>query len=463
MDKQMHAPRSCCAGRALRWLAIALVVNGLIYALLTAGLMAAGESATEALKATSPGLSRTWLHTSRNFDSWLPMTKAYIRHSDHPEKGIYSIFFEDKVKFQYPPTSLLILKLFPRSMLEMAGEKEAAFRKVVGLASNIAGFITIFLSILILEIGLRRYPSIQPFAPAMLSVRVGIALVLGLTFYPLVGSHYLGQVQVYLNMLVAGAVFFHLLKRDVPAGICVGLCCLVKPQLGLVLLWGVVRRKWSFTLAMGSIILVGFACSLVVFGWNNHIEYIAVLRNIAQLGEVYWPNQSVNGLLNRFLLNGDPITWSFSDFSTFNRTVYLSTTISSLVMLAAALLPSSRGEQNNDYHQLDFLIIVLAATMASPVAWGHHYGILFPLCSAVLPVLFYAPPFGRWTAPLFAISYAAISNVLLRPNLIFTNRWLGLLGSHLFFGSVFIFLLLLAARSQALGKTRKDQIFATSN
>jgi hypothetical protein len=94
----------------------------------------------------------------------------------------------------------------------------------------------------------------------------------------------------------------------------------------------------------------------------------------------------------------------------------------------------------------DLMIALLVATMASPVAWTHHYGILLPICAAVLPALLQRRPLGRWTAPLFAVGFAASADVLLRSDLIFSNRWQGLCGSHLFVGSLIILGLLVNVR-----------------
>ena len=46
----------------------------------------------------------------------------------------------------------------------------------------------------------------------------------------------------------------------------------------------------------------------------------------------------------------------------------------------------------------------------------------------------------------FAASYLAMANVFNRPDLFFRNRWLGLAGSHLFFGALILFGLLLVVR-----------------
>jgi hypothetical protein len=42
-----------------------------------------------------------------------------------------------------------------------------------------------------------------------------------------------------------------------------------------------------------------------------------------------------------------------------------------------------------------------------------------------------------------------MAEVMLRPELIFRNRWAGLAGSHLFFGVLLLFALLLVLRAES--------------
>jgi len=90
--------------------------------------------------------------------------------------------------------------------------------------------------------------------------------------------------------------------------------------------------------------------------------------------------------------------------------------------------------------------MLVASTMASPIAWHHHYGIFVPMFATALPALMYVRPLGRATAPLFLLSYVAIANCMPNPEGLFWSRWLGLAGSHVFFGGLIFFGLLLALR-----------------
>lgn len=449
--------------RTIRWLVIAILLNVLVMALSTVVLMATGESLEKAVKVTACGGVDDLRRISKGLDSWRPMIQAYKGFVEHPGQSMYAVFFEGGVKFQYPPPSLLILHLFPDALLQLGSEGEQAFRRIVGNASRAAVWCTLFLSALILELGWRRFFPRIPVTRRATLCRFFLAIVLGVFFFPLLSAHSLGQIQIYLDFLVAVAVLLHLLHKDGAAGLCLGLCSLVKPQFGMVLLWGIFRRRWALCWAMSAVMAVGLGVSLSVFGWQNHADYLIVLKTIARHGELYWPNQSVNGFLNRLLQNGDPVTWSFAHYAPFNRVVYLGTLMSSLLLYAMLLWSIRQKKPSDTYRQLDFHVVVLGCTMASPVVWVHHYGILLPLCAASLPILLSTLPLGRWTGPLLAVAWMAVSNIFLQPSLIFANRWTGVLGSHVFFGGTILLAVLLGARFRARNYTVNGKPYAPAS
>ena len=197
---------------------------------------------------------------------------------------------------------------------------------------------------------------------------------------------------------------------------------------------------------------LGTAAALVRFGLADHLQYLEVLRTISRSGEAYYPNQSVNGVMNRVLGNGAPAEFS-PEFAPYHPVVYFTTLVSSLLILALALRPW-RLRQTAAGGHVGLLLAVVAATMASPVAWQHHYGALLPVFAAAVPDLIRFRPLGRLTGPLFACSYLAAASTIVDPNPLefkeaLARPWVGLVSSHLFFGGLLLFALLLALRSAA--------------
>jgi alpha-1,2-mannosyltransferase len=433
----------------LIWLGTVLSIGLLLGLVIAAGFLLKGNSVVDSLWSTTPAQVVRVFQPNWHQDSWRHMLHAYRWKLENPERDMYAIFFQEaEVKFQYPPSSLLIFDLFPFWMTEPVTQYynpgKPLLRWLDGFSTG-AVLLTALISAAILEVGLCRLNPQLPVQLGWVTLRFVLAVALGLMSYPLVIAHWIGQIQVFLTCLAALGLLFYLLGWKIPSGACFGLCCLVKPQWGLILLWALLRRRWRFAGGLAGVVLLGLSVSLARFGLRDHLQYLQVLRFISRVGESYWANQSVNGLLNRLLENGDPYG---TNFAPYHPIVYVSTLVSSLVMLALAFWPRGRNRRWAN-GAIDLSVILVAATIASPVVWHHHYGVFLPVMAVVLPALVRARPLGRLTLPLFGLSYIAIANVVVRPELIYQSYWLSIAGWHMFYGGLLFFALLLVLRAAA--------------
>lgn len=439
----LHALGTRVSAPALSLL-VALLACVILNSAIVLGLIVHGVSPIRALNATAPGQSRAFLRPTGN-DSWKPMARAAKRFHEQPEANLYRVFFEDHIKFQYPPSALLIVELFPSPPFDGPDSlnRGSQMNRLLTVASIAALALTVLFSTLIFGKSwqITAGGAVEKASDRM--IVVACAVLLGATFYPLLRAHILGQIQVFLDCLIGIALLAYLMGKRGLAGACVGLCCLIKPQYGIVVLWGLLRRDWRFSAWCMSVAAAGLTISMLRFGAANHFEYLKVLRFIALHGEAYWPNQSVNGLLNRLLDNGDALRFDRYSFPPHHTVVYYATLISSVAIVALALWP--RRALGHD--PVDLSITLLAATLAAPVAWEHHYGILLPIYALAVPVVLRAQPAGRMSALLLIASYLMIANVMLRPAWLLANPWRELGASHLFFGALLLFALLLRTRS----------------
>ena len=189
-----------------------------------------------------------------------------------------------------------------------------------------------------------------------------------------------GQMQTWLNALFAVAVWCWATGRRRTVGVLLALSCAVKPQLGVFLLWGLIRRQWGLVSAFAATGVALLGVSVALYGWGPHVEYLGMLRFLGERGEAFFPNQSVNGLLNRWLFNGDILSWKqpwVDHFPPYDARIFWATMASSVVLLALALAPPREGPARAGL--VDFCLMGLAATMASPIAWEHHYGVALPI------------------------------------------------------------------------------------
>lgn len=412
-----------------KYLKTALFATVALHAVLVAGLCCSGSGLKDNVRATA-ATHVVRLRKPVLDDSWRPMLKAYQLKKERPGADMYDVFFLDRIKFQYPPTSLICFDALPPSLTQLVdGTFSKEFQTWLTWFSRAAILLTVMVAMMLL--GAKGFDRV-------------LCLALGATFYPLLIGYELGQIQVFLNLLGVLALWAVLRKQDILAGVLIGICCLVKPQWCLVLIWALARKKWKLAAALSAVCLIGLAWSVFHFGWQDHIRYLDVLKMLSRQGETFWPNQSMNGLMNRFLQFGD-----HKFFAPYHPLVHAATIISSIVLMALALWPNKRL-LSTEGEAVDFSLILLAATMASPVAWGHHYGVFLGVFALTLPLLAQARPFGEHTMPWLLVSYLAISQILVRPDLIHSNRWVGLLGSHVYLGGCIFFIMLWALRSKLM-------------
>jgi hypothetical protein len=449
-DTASHSP----AARANRWLLRILAASTACTLLVIAIFILRGDTPEKARDRTVLPFVGWFFSTEYHDDSWGPMARAFLRSQRRADGDIYGIFFDEGRKFQYPPTSLLGFFLMPAARLEKhivfydtVTRLRGGAQHVARTASQLAVLATIAASIAILETGLRRLRAPgEDEGKSWRIARVAILALLGLAFYPAMKAHQLGQIQVFLNALTAAGVLAHLLGRQACCGVLLGLCCLVKPQLGVVLVWAALRRNWRLLGGfLAATVPLGIV-SLALFGWDNHLRYLDVIREIARLGEAFWPNQSVNGFTNRLLGNGDPANFSMFDFAPYQPLVHFLTMGTSLVILGLALFVRKPAALDAG---LDLAVIIAAATLASPVAWEHHYGAFLPLFALALPACLERHASAVITGLLLGVSYLAISVAVIAPDVFFSARWCGWMSSYLFFGAVLLFGLLLHLRRPA--------------
>jgi hypothetical protein len=428
--------------RAAAWLVLLAVANGAVALLAALILVAAGAAPGDAIRSTGPAHVRSLKRPGYD-DSWTPMLKAYWQKERTPERGLYDIFFERRAKFQYPPSSLLVLDLVPRSVLGSGDPPVSeAFKRALVWPSRLLTLLTVLVSAWIAMRGVERLAPVRSAPLARWGV-FGLVTLLGLWYYPLLKAVELGQVQIVIDALVAVAVLCFLGGREVATGVLVGACCLLKPQFALVLVWAAIRRRVSFLGGAAAALLVGLAAAVWRFGLRDLFDYVTVVRSIARYGEAYWPNQSVNGLLNRLLGNGDPIWFSDYDFVPYHPLVHALTVLTTLALIAGALWP--RAVDSSVKRSADFLIVCVAATIASPVAWEHHYGVLLPVFAATLPFVLERRE-GLRPALVLGAGYLAVANVVTRPELLYPGALGAAVGAHLFDGGLALYFVLLRLR-----------------
>jgi hypothetical protein len=113
----------------------------------------------------------------------------------------------------------------------------------------------------------------------------------------------------------------------------------------------------------------------------------------------------------------------------------------SAILIAACFLRRRR-----EVGAVDVCIVLLTATLASPIAWEHHYGILLPIYAVLLPAVLREPAPATKLFVLGA-TYVLTSNFLQLTNLLAATPY-NVAQSYLFFGAIAVLVLLYGVRGR---------------
>lgn len=385
-----------------------------------------------------------YLHTIAGADSWGVMVKALEHLQAFPNESVYDAFIlKDHTKFQYPPSALLIFDL-PHRAFGLPYETIVEYANLISwLCLPLLGLVfyrLIHKSVVTAwHATSRLFSESQQHIPAwmqMLALLTGIAMVA--MFYPLLRSYFLGQIQTFMTLLAGLALLAWQTKRLGLAGVLLSICCSFKPQWIILIPWAFFRRQWQFLITFSISSAIIFLASLALYGVENWTDYFSVLSFLSKHGESFYPNQSINGIMHRLLFNGNNLEWLSNTFPPYQPWVYLTTLLTSILLLAVALLWKFLRQPS----ATDLSIMMLSLTIASPIAWEHHYGIAVLLLAIILPLSVVYRPLGKWTVLYLWLVYLFISqNFGYFASPLANTHW-NVLQSTLYIGAIMLLWLL---------------------
>jgi alpha-1,2-mannosyltransferase len=375
-------------------------------------------------------------------DSWSAMFDALTYIKKHPADSVYDAMFARDIKFQYPLSSLLVFDL-PERLFGWSYVNTAIYLDYISRLSVIGtGLVSGRILTNILKED--RFLKLRPSNAMQTVLLYGLVMVTTIMFYPLMRSYYLGQIQTLLTFMAAVSILSWQSNRKILTGIIIGFICLIKPQLGLLFFWALIRKQWSMVISGAVVIGIFMLVAIGMYGFAQNMEYLKILSFLSHHGESFYANQSVNGLMNRLVGNGSNVVWDHK-FPPYHGTVYIFTLISSLVLMLTGLLWKYK-KINPDI--IDFSIIILCTTMASPIAWEHHYGILLPIFVLMSPFVYDYFIDRKWVLGLFAFGYLLTAQYFENTKYL-AGTSLNVLQSYLFFGACILFGLLLTISNKS--------------
>jgi hypothetical protein len=275
-----------------------------------------------------------------------------------------------------------------------------------------------------------------------LSWRAALATAFAAFFFmPITLAFSLGQAQIFLDLFFTLLVLFWIERRERPAGVMMALLTMVKPQFGLLLLWAALRRRWN-ALAAGVVALgVGGAVSLAAFGVRNNLDYLGVLAGLSRKAQSHYANQSIFGLLNRAIFNGENMPYHPYVYPPFVPWVYAVTLATTVLLVLLTLAYPWRQRAGG---MADLAAIGVVSVIATPMAWEHHYGVMLPL---FVWLWFAVYRRGSGSAWALALAWVMIADFLSPFNFFAAVPVANLLQSYMFFGALLLLGLLLRTRA----------------
>jgi alpha-1,2-mannosyltransferase len=217
--------------------------------------------------------------------------------------------------------------------------------------------------------------------PALSPARLGLTLF-GTVAWVGTGS-VIATGQSSLFLLWPMAAGWGLMRRGrwLRSGVVIGLLASVKPFLGLLLVYFLVRRQYR-ALAAGALALAAAFCvGLAVFGADAQLSWIRTLQRV----DWSWlpMNASVAGLIARVLAPNTYLSPIF-EWSAAIRPLGLAVAATGIGVTLVSVI-----RRPNDVDR-SFLLLTLAALLFSPLGWVYYVWFLLP------------PLFAMWQRGVFS-------------------------------------------------------------
>lgn len=355
-------------------------------------------------------------------DSWTPMLGSVNSFLAHPHLPIYQAKLYDTLI--YPLTSIL-----PLYWMRRAGMSNPSVLHALMLASWLAVCAVVALQVLI---------AARILGPKKLTWPAAVAAALAAFFFmPITLAFSLGQAQIFLDLFFTLLVLFWIERRERPAGVMMALLAMVKPQFGLLLLWAALRRRWNAFAAGAVTIALGGAASLAVFGLRNNLDYLGVLAGLSRKAQPHYANQSMFGLLNRAIFNGENLPYHPYVYPPYVPWIYYVTlaTTAALVLLALAYPWRARSGS-----LAGLAAAGVVSVIATPMAWEHHYGVMLPI---FVWLWFAVYRTGSGSVGKLALAFVLIADFLSTFNFLAAIPVANILQSYMYFGALLLLWLLL--------------------
>ena len=229
-------------------------------------------------------------------------------------------------------------------------------------------------------------------------------------FYPLLYSLRLGQTTplVFLGVTALYSAY----KNGYPklSGVILGgVICLKITPLAL-LIYFIVKKKWSLVVSSGCAIVCIVMASVLVMGWEINSVFANNIIRLSGYSLASWNNQSLDGFLLRLVTGGLHLyDWHILTLpSTITMLKYGIVSLLVVIWLIAVIVPK---KIDDNQELLAFSLTVTLMVMLSPISWTHYLVFLFFPYFVLLSALIRnnTVPFRRFMIGGLLLAYSALA------------------------------------------------------
>jgi alpha-1,2-mannosyltransferase len=205
-----------------------------------------------------------------------------------------------------------------------------------------------------------------------------VAVVMLLLSSPLLATLALGQIYPVLALGLVAAWIADRRARSLLSGTSLGLVVALKPSLVPVLLWPLVRRRWS---VLGAALASGAVATLVaavVVGPGATLDWLRLLSD--QAPSPYWDNASIPGAAARLFTE--------NEFAAHIATLPWTIPVAYALGIGVIAITAARAGS-----EVGLWALVAASLLAAPIAWHNYLVLLGPAILLLLARGHAAPAF----------------------------------------------------------------------
>jgi hypothetical protein len=191
-------------------------------------------------------------------------------------------------------------------------------------------------------------------------------------FYPLRYSLRLGQTTPLV--LCSVTALYYLYKTGYPktSGVLLGgiICLKITPL--ILLIYFMVRKKWSLVISSGCTIVVVVIASALLTGWESNSAFAQKIIRLSSYSLASWNNQSLDGFLLRLVTGGLHLyDWHILELPLIIKILkYAIVLLLMLLWFITILVPRKRDE---DQELLAFSLTVTLMVVLPPISWTHYF------------------------------------------------------------------------------------------